>query len=259
MSIVKIALKSVLHPIRRAAGRFVVSQQPLNSSIIWKAAQITSAELVEGDYLEFGVFRGDSFIQAFKTIEAVYRERCEDQGHTHSRHYRARVQELWSTMRFFAFDSFQGFPAIKGLDALSNDFSETNFAFPLEDFKRKLRAASVDASKVAVVPGYFEDTCRAQTIEEHGMKAASIIHIDCDLYESTKACLNFILPLLVDGTVVIFDDWYCFRGNPALGEQRAFAEWASGITDWTFSQYQKEGPWRNSFIANRREECGALR
>jgi hypothetical protein len=257
MSIVKIALKSVLHPIRRAAGRFVVSQESLHSSIIWKAAQITSAELVEGDYLEFGVFRGDSFIQAFKTIEAVYRERCADQVHIGSRHYRARVQELWSTMRFFAFDSFQGLPAIKGLDALSNEFAETNFACPLDDFMRNLWAASVDASKVVVVPGYFDDTCRAQTIEKHGMKAGSIIHIDCDLYESAKACLNFILPLLVDGTVLIFDDWYCFRGNPALGEQRAFAEWASGLTEWTFTQYQKDSPWNNSFVANRREKCTA--
>lgn len=78
----------------------------------------------------------------------------------------------------------------------------------------------------------------------------SIIHVDCDLYSSAKTVLEFVKPLLVDGTIIIFDDWYCFRGNPNLGEQRAFNEWRATMPDWSFTQYQKEGPWRNSFIAH---------
>lgn len=83
------------------------------------------------------------------------------------------------------------------------------------------------------------------------MKAAAALHIDCDLYESTEVALSFVGPLLVDGTILIFDDWYCFKGNPDLGEQRAFKEWAEGQKKWRFTEYHKEGPWRNSFIANR--------
>ncbi|MGH9471088.1 MAG: hypothetical protein ACRD1N_12200, partial [Terriglobia bacterium] len=50
-----------------------------------------------------------------------------------------------------------------------------------------------------------------------------------------------------------FDDWYCFRGNPDLGEQRAFREWAQSKPEWYFTEYQKEGPSRNSFIVSRKE------
>lgn len=84
------------------------------------------------------------------------------------------------------------------------------------------------------------------------MTKAAIVNIDCDLYESARVVLRFIESLLTEGTVLIFDDWYTFRGNPNLGEQRAFREWTATLTDWIFTEYQKEGPWRNSFIANRR-------
>ena len=105
-------------------------------------------------------------------------------------------------------------------------------------------------SSLVTVPGWFEETCNEQTKLEHNMKKAAVVHIDCDLYSSTKTVLTFIESLLVDGTVIIFDDWYNFKGNPNLGEQRAFAEWSEDMTDWAFVQYQKEGPWRNSFIAS---------
>jgi O-methyltransferase len=73
------------------------------------------------------------------------------------------------------------------------------------------------------------------------MKKAAIIHVDCDLYASAKIALEFVKPLLVDGTVIIFDDWYCFRGKSEFGEQCAFNEWITTLPDWSFTEYQKEG------------------
>ncbi|WP_044252706.1 hypothetical protein [Isosphaera pallida] len=80
-----------------------------------------------------------------------------------------------------------------------------------------------------------------------------MIDVDCDLYSSAKVVLEFITPLMVDGTILIFDDWYCFRGHPQRGERAAFAEWSAGLPHWVFKEYQKEGSWRMSFIANRLE------
>ncbi|MDE3180562.1 MAG: hypothetical protein KGM47_12995 [Acidobacteriota bacterium] len=119
-------------------------------------------------------------------------------------------------------------------------------------FHGNLSAGGVDCSKVVAVPGWFEETCVESTIKKYNMTAAAFVHVDCDLYESAKVVLKFIEPLLIDGTILIFDDWFCFRGNPGLGEQRAFNEWARALPDWRFTEYQKEGPWRMSFIANRR-------
>lgn len=71
------------------------------------------------------------------------------------------------------------------------------------------------------------------------------------LFESAKLVLNFIRPLLVDGTIIIFDDWYTFKGNPNLGEQHAFKEWLDNNPGWIATQYHKEGVWCNSFILNK--------
>jgi hypothetical protein len=74
------------------------------------------------------------------------------------------------------------------------------------------------------------------------------VTVDCDLYESAKVVLDFMTPLLTAGSVLVFDDWFSFRGDPAFGEQRACAEWRAENPKWDLVEYQKEGPWRNSFI-----------
>jgi hypothetical protein len=39
--------------------------------------------------------------------------------------------------------------------------------------------------------------------------------------------------------------------NAAQVLQHAFIEWRRNKPDWQFTEYQKEGPWRLSFIATR--------
>jgi O-methyltransferase len=249
-------LRRALYRLRLHLGKLIVCPEPrarrfeFTETIVYKAAQFASAEHVPGDYLEFGSFEGKSLVQAFGAIEEVYGDRYAD-VETHSREYREKVRELWQRMRFFAFDSFQGLPPVSGIDAESSDFAEGMFGCSLEDFLANVRAAGVDVDKVTAVPGWFDETCSPKTVERYGMRHAAIVHVDCDLYRSAAVALDFIEPLLVDGTVLIFDDWYAFRGNPGLGEQRAFREWSSRLRGWTFTEFQKEGPWRNSFIANR--------
>ncbi len=182
-------------------------------------------------------------------MEYVYGQRASSPSRDPG--YRRDIQTLWSDMRFFAFDSFEGLPALRGVDVESRDFAEGQYAFGADEFLSNVASRGVDLTKVITVPGWFDQTCNSGTISKFEMRRASIVHIDCDLYESTRTVLDFIRPLIVDGTVLIFDDWFCFRGNPNLGEQRAFLEWAESLPDWTFVEYQKEGPWRNSFIACR--------
>jgi hypothetical protein len=114
-----------------------------------------------------------------------------------------------------------------------------------------ITSKGVPLNRVVVVSGWFGETLNESAIKTHKIKHAAIVNIDSDLYESAKLVLNFIRPLLVDGTIIIFDDWYNFRGNPYLGEQRAFKEWLDENPDLIATQYQKEGVFRNSFIMNR--------
>ena len=45
------------------------------------------------------------------------------------------------------------------------------------------------------------------------------------IYKSTVPVLRFITPYLSQGSVLLFDDWRCFRNLPDRGQQRACREW----------------------------------
>jgi O-methyltransferase len=77
------------------------------------------------------------------------------------------------------------------------------------------------------VKGWFQETLTLETKRKLGLKAVSIAYVDCDFYESAKVALNFLTDLLVDGSVIVFDDWWMYKGRPDRGEQRAFREWTS--------------------------------
>jgi hypothetical protein len=49
--------------------------------------------------------------------------------------------------------------------------------------------------------------------------------VDCDFYESTVPVLNFLTSKLSVGSVIMFDDWRCYRNLPDFGQQRACREW----------------------------------
>lgn len=160
---------------------------------------------VTGNYVEFGVYQGRTFSFACK-----------------------RLSLLSDDMRFFAFDSFEGLPAPKGMDALngySSNFHEREFACTQEDFIRNLKRAGVRMEKVSVVKGWFDQTLKPENAKAYGIDKIAVAWIDCDLYESTVPILKFITPYLSVGSVILFDDWRCFRNSPEFGEQRACREW----------------------------------
>lgn len=248
--------RRALVPLRRLARRGLgiadpgAAYDPVVETIVFKAANILAAEKVEGDYLEFGVYAGASLIQAYRTIETVFAQH-QALNDGRSPEDAQAIRRIWESMRFFAFDSFEGLPALEGVDTLGRDFAEGKYACSEAGLRARLDSAGIPPERLVTVPGWFEQTCRPETIDKLRLRKASIIHVDCDLYTSARVVLDFVTPLLTDGTILIFDDWYCFRGHPDLGEQRAFEEWRAGLDGWRFTQYQKEGPWRNSFIANR--------
>jgi O-methyltransferase len=247
-------VQSILRSPRKlaAAARFISpSAGPVEQTIIYKAAHLIASEKIEGDYLEFGVYSGGSFIYAYHVIKSAFDPEQEPNGPERSDEDAIEIKRVWEKMRFFAFDSFAGLPEPVGIDRRSNDFVKGKYSCPEEIFRLKIKSAAVPESKVVSVAGLFDETCGPETITKYSMKKAAIIHVDCDLYASARTALEFVQPLLTDGTIIIFDDWYCFRGNPNLGEQKAFNEWKAMLSDWSFMEYQKEGPWSNSFIATR--------
>lgn len=183
---------------------------------------------VIGDYLEFGVYQGRTFSDAW---EAARRYGLSD-------------------MRFHAFDSFQGLPD-PGLEDEGGGFSGGQFRCERAKFESSLRRRKVDMSRVGIHQGMFNETLTERTsLQRLGIRQASIVWIDCDLYASTVPVLRALTDVLVDGTILVFDDWFCFNGRPDRGEQRACAEWLEANPRIRLVEYQKFHWAGASFIVN---------
>jgi hypothetical protein len=157
-----------------------------------------------GDYLEFGVARGTSMISAMKI---------------------ARRLDGFESMRFHAFDSFEGLPGDEGA------FTKGDMSYGEQVFVRFLSKAGAPLERLTITKGFFDQTLSPAAALERGIPPgrAHIVHIDCDLYRSTLPVLEFIGPLLGIGSVIIFDDWFSFEAEAfpwEHGEQRAFGEWS---------------------------------
>lgn len=220
------------------------------NSLVDKIARYLACEMIEGDYCEFGVFRGASFISSYQALHRHFKMRIEQEEGS-SLENNTKRKQIIDDMRFFAFDSFEGLPPVVGADE-GGDFAAGQYAFSEEDFIGKLKVESVSDVKLKTVKGWFEDTCTPGKFESLGLKKIAFAWIDCDLYESTVPILKHITPLLSPGAVLVFDDWYSYKGSPFSGEQRAFYEWLEENPNIVTTEYHKDSWKRNSFIINSR-------
>jgi O-methyltransferase len=179
---------------------------------------------VEGDYVEFGVFKGDRLIQAYETANFI-----TSRIRSGADPYLAKAStKPLEDMRFFGFDSFEGLPKANKVDVAEGQeewIGQGGFAATLDEVTRLMPKKGIESGRIKLIKGWFNETCTPKTKQELGLKAAALVYVDCDYYESAVPALEFVTDLLVDGSIVIFDDWWLFKGRSDRGEQRAFAEW----------------------------------
>jgi predicted O-methyltransferase YrrM len=149
-----------------------------------------------GDILEFGVFQG-------KTI--------------------TMMAEFLSDRKIWGFDSFEGLPEDWHMIE-----SAENIKFPKGTFT--VKSLPEVPSNVTLVKGWFEHTI--PTWKQQNTASISLLHVDCDLYSSTREVLTQLNAQIISGTVIVFDDMYLWN-NPKKyqlwhqGEYRALREWVS--------------------------------
>lgn len=179
---------------------------------------------VPGDYFEFGLWRGRTFLYAW---QLKHRYRCDD-------------------MRLWGFDSFAGLPQID--DQRNNIWGAGDFACSEDELRRILRKAGVGEEEYELVAGYYERSLNADLDRRIAGRVAAIVYVDCDLYLSTKQVLEFLRRYLVDGTIVCFDDFYNYKGSPEQGEQKALCEFLARYNGIKFMPWSDYAPLGKSFI-----------
>lgn len=183
------------------------------------AIGFTISNNVVGDYYEFGVFRGESFIHAYHFQRTLY-ERYRNHNPA-----AADLPFFKQHVRFFAFDSFEGLPVVNDPHVPVHWAGDNAMTCDRGTFTNNLLNGKVDLADVVMVEGYYDKSLTADLKDRHRMGKAAIVHVDCDLYESTVTVLDYVTPFLSDGTVLVFDDWFYYQGHPRRGERGAFNAW----------------------------------
>jgi O-methyltransferase len=194
-------LARALGPLAQVAKRNeLLSLSYENTKILTPTFAYTRSEEIEGDYAEFGVWTGRTFVEAWRVANAF----------------------PGPDRRFFAFDSFEGLPEVEGADDTGR-WTAGEFSADRRSFEARLRRAGLPKEQVHIVEGFFDATL-AQP-ERIPLEKVAIAWVDCDLYSSTVPVLDYLTPRLSHGAILIFDDWFCFKGDPQKGEARACGEW----------------------------------
>ena len=180
---------------------------------------------IAGDYLEFGVYRGKSFSFAMK-----------------------QAKRWGLDLHFYAFDSFEGLPPVDEQLNKPGTFHQHEYACSEEDFRLILSQGGLDLNRVTTVPGFYDKSLNDTTKKRLPLREAAVVWIDCDIYESTAAVLDFVSDYLKTGTVVVFDDWFAFGGDQNLGEIRAANEWLEKNPHIKLTPYYNFGTTGTSFV-----------
>lgn len=153
--------------------------------LLYFHSMLNSVRDVDGDIVECGVSIGHGLLYFTLLSELLGRERD-----------------------VHGFDSFAGFPQSTDPDRKSSgDFEmmKGDYASPKELVTRVLHEGRVSQctidERVRLYRGYFEETLPSYR------GAIALLHLDCDLYESYQTCLGLLYDKVVDGGVIMFDEY----------------------------------------------------
>lgn len=178
-----------------------------------QAIRHVEARAIPGDIVECGVWRGGNLV-----IAGLMRKR------------------LGFDRRIWAFDTFSGmtaptaadFKPAEPLDA-ARKFEKlqrgdrNQWCLAPEDEVLENFRSRVGDEGLTIVKGPVEDTLKGSNLP----KRIAVLRLDTDFYESTRAELEHLYPLLSSGGVLIVDDY-----GEWAGARKAVDEYFAGQAPW---------------------------
>jgi O-methyltransferase len=105
------------------------------------------------------------------------------------------LSELFPERLIFGFDTFEGLPPEQWSEAEHHKAGEFN------DTSMEAVRNFVNSDNVTLIKGLFPDSAPSS------MKKIALAHIDTDFYLSVKVCIEWFVPKMVKGGIIVFDDY----------------------------------------------------
>merc|ERR1712150_35443 len=143
-------------------------------------------------WLEFGVFQGRTINQVAK-----YAQYMKPEGE-----------------KIYGFDSFEGLPEDWSIGVVGSSNADDRIMSG-KTFDLQGRLPPVEEN-VELIKGWFDDTLPKflekyeSNLVENGSDRSDmkigLLHVDCDIYSSTKTIFTLLQPYILPGTVIVFDE-----------------------------------------------------
>jgi hypothetical protein len=153
---------------------------------------------VNGSVVECGVFAGGGLMSWY--------------------HFSAILEPYNHSRRVIGFDTFSGFPGIDAKDQEGSSHHLQSGAFSINDsVQQEIEGVTGvhdrnrpigHISKIELVAGDATETI-PRYVNENRHLLISLLYLDFDLYAPTKVALEHLLPRVVAGGVVAFDELNC--------------------------------------------------
>ena len=134
---------------------------------------IIDNDLITGDFLEFGVWKGESL-----------------------NYFSSRVKN--KKIKFYGFDSFEGLP------------EDWRFGFEKGTFGLDSEKPN-DTNSTVYVKGWFANSI-PDFLKKFPIIQPIFLHIDCDLYSSTKDVFDNLGHLIAPNSYILFDEFLGYPG-----------------------------------------------
>lgn len=214
MGIIINKLPSVLKPLAlrmvKLTYRFRIkdSELDVNKKLAFGVEYVYEAD-VQGDIAEFGTMTGRTASVLSHTMSIL--EKSEKCG-----------------KKLNLFDSFIGLPETesevdkKSPHVVSGVWGVGTCEGISKEALMNKCLKHLPGDKIFIYDGWFKDTL-PQIPKDTKF---SLVHIDCDLYQSTIEVLDYLFDnsIIQSGTSIFFDDYNCNQASPEFGERRAWNE-----------------------------------
>jgi hypothetical protein len=173
---------------------------------------------IPGSFMECGVAAGVHPAAMAMVLEEWYRQpgQCSNQPPEYAR-------------AVYLCDSFDGIPKPGPKDGAyqellgppgDGELVSTGISrATLEQVQSNMMLWGVSADRLRYVVGWFQNTLKplSEAMWRRGERLA-MLRIDANLYESVKACMETMAPLLSPGGVLILDDYRVGAGKEAIDD-----------------------------------------